>query len=118
MTPSSPSSDPTGPGPVTFYLVDDHAVFRSGVRAELADEPGLRVVGEAGTVPEAIDGIVAAAPDVVLLDVHMPAGGGVAVLRQARSLVWKVCRRTWACQSARDSLYRSRALSRRMKWQR
>lgn len=81
MTPSSPSSDPTGPGPVTVYLVDDHAVFRSGVRAELADEPGLRVVGEAGTVPEAIDGVVAAAPDVVLLDVHMPAGGGVAVLR-------------------------------------
>ncbi|QHD85338.1 response regulator [Gordonia sp. JH63] len=81
MTPSSPSSDPTGPDPVTVYLVDDHAVFRSGVRAELADEPGLRVVGEAGTVPEAIDGIVAAAPDVVLLDVHMPAGGGVAVLR-------------------------------------
>ncbi|MCR5979904.1 response regulator [Gordonia jinghuaiqii] len=65
----------------TVYLVDDHAVFRSGVRAELADEPGLRVVGEAGTVPEAIDGIVSAAPDVVLLDVHMPAGGGVAVLR-------------------------------------
>ncbi|OCW85275.1 DNA-binding response regulator [Nocardia farcinica] len=81
MTPSSPSSDPTGPDPVTVYLVDDHAVFRSGVRAELADEPGLRVVGEAGAVPEAIDGIVAAAPDVVLLDVHMPAGGGVAVLR-------------------------------------
>ncbi|WP_439033036.1 LuxR C-terminal-related transcriptional regulator [Gordonia terrae] len=65
----------------SVYLVDDHAVFRSGVRAELADEPGLRVVGEAGGVPEAIDGIVAAAPDVVLLDVHMPAGGGVAVLR-------------------------------------
>ncbi|MFC9980605.1 LuxR C-terminal-related transcriptional regulator [Gordonia sp. NPDC127522] len=81
MTPSSPSSDPAGTGPVTVYLVDDHAVFRSGVRAELADEPGLRVVGEAGTVPEAIDGIVATAPHVVLLDVHMPAGGGVAVLR-------------------------------------
>ncbi|MDH3049201.1 MULTISPECIES: response regulator transcription factor [Gordonia] len=65
----------------TVYLVDDHAVFRSGVRAELADESGLRVVGEAGAVPEAIAGIVATAPDVVLLDVHMPAGGGVAVLR-------------------------------------
>ncbi|SDU53604.1 LuxR C-terminal-related transcriptional regulator [Gordonia westfalica] len=65
----------------TVYLVDDHAVFRSGVRAELADEPGLRVVGEAGTVPEAVAGIVATTPDVVLLDVHMPAGGGVAVLR-------------------------------------
>ncbi|WP_035717102.1 MULTISPECIES: LuxR C-terminal-related transcriptional regulator [Gordonia] len=79
MTASSTSPDPSGP--VTVYLVDDHAVFRSGVRAELADEPGLRVVGEAGAVPEAIDGIVSTAPDVVLLDVHMPAGGGVAVLR-------------------------------------
>ena len=80
MTPSSPSSDPTGPGPVTVYLVDDHAVFRSGVRAELADEPGLRVVGEAGTVPEAIDGIVAAAPDVVLLDLEMPVMDGMTAL--------------------------------------
>jgi len=63
------------------YLVDDHAVFRSGVRAELAGESGLRVVGEAGTVAEAVAGIAATTPDVVLLDVHMPSGGGVAVLR-------------------------------------
>ncbi|MCZ4578099.1 MULTISPECIES: LuxR C-terminal-related transcriptional regulator [Gordonia] len=86
MTPqqTSNSMDTTTGAPAsgyTVYLVDDHAVFRSGVRAELADEPGLRVVGEAGTVPEAIAGIVSTAPDVVLLDVHMPAGGGVAVLR-------------------------------------
>ncbi|ANY22921.1 LuxR C-terminal-related transcriptional regulator [Gordonia terrae] len=79
MTARPTSPDPSGP--VTVYLVDDHAVFRSGVRAELADEPGLRVVGEAGAVADAIDGIVSTAPDVVLLDVHMPAGGGVAVLR-------------------------------------
>lgn len=63
------------------YLVDDHAVFRSGVRAELASEEGVEVIGDAGTVPEAIAGIVDARPDVVLLDVHMPGGGGVAVLR-------------------------------------
>ncbi|WP_281063140.1 response regulator transcription factor [Gordonia sp. 'Campus'] len=84
MTGSGPTSDSDSdamPSTYSVYLVDDHAVFRSGVRAELADEPGLRVVGEAGAVAEAIDGIVAAAPDVVLLDVHMPAGGGVAVLR-------------------------------------
>ncbi|RPA12182.1 response regulator transcription factor [Gordonia sp. OPL2] len=71
----------TDPGTCTIFLVDDHAVFRSGVRAELASEDGLRVVGEAGTVPEAVDGILTMRPDVVLLDVHMPAGGGVAVLR-------------------------------------
>ncbi|MBM7366749.1 LuxR C-terminal-related transcriptional regulator [Gordonia hydrophobica] len=63
------------------FLVDDHGVFRSGVRAELAGEDGLDVVGDAGTVAESIAGIVELRPDVVLLDVHMPGGGGVAVLR-------------------------------------
>lgn len=65
----------------SVFLVDDHAVFRSGVRAELASESGLSVVGEAGSVPAAVAGITEVRPDVVLLDVHMPAGGGVAVLR-------------------------------------
>lgn len=63
------------------FLVDDHGVFRSGVRAELAREPSIEVVGEAGTVAEAVAGILSSGPDVVLLDVHMPDGGGVAVLR-------------------------------------
>lgn len=62
------------------FLVDDHAVFRSGVRAELAGEPDIEIVGEAGSVAEAVTGIRSATPDVVLLDVHMPAGGGVAVI--------------------------------------
>ncbi|SIR79790.1 response regulator [Williamsia sterculiae] len=66
--------------PTRVFLVDDHAVFRSGVRAELARETGLEVVGEAGSVSEAVAGITRSAPDVVLLDVHMPGGGGVAVL--------------------------------------
>lgn len=63
------------------FLVDDHAVFRSGVRAELGGQAGIDVVGEAGSVAEAVAGIGRVAPDVVLLDVHMPDGGGVAVLR-------------------------------------
>lgn len=63
------------------FLVDDHAVFRSGVRAELGDQAGIAIVGEAGSVAEAVAGIGRAEPDVVLLDVHMPDGGGVAVLR-------------------------------------
>jgi DNA-binding NarL/FixJ family response regulator len=59
-------------------LVDDHAMFRSGVRAELGDR--VQVVGEAGSVADAIAVITDARPDVVLLDVHMPDGGGLAVL--------------------------------------
>jgi DNA-binding NarL/FixJ family response regulator len=59
-------------------LVDDHAMFRSGVRAELGDR--VQLVGEAGTTAEAVRVITNARPDVVLLDVHMPDGGGLAVL--------------------------------------
>jgi DNA-binding NarL/FixJ family response regulator len=62
-------------------IVDDHKLFRSGVRAEL--EPLLEIVGEAGTVEEAVAAIERDAPDVVLLDVHMPDGGGVEVIRRA-----------------------------------
>ena len=60
-------------------LVDDHALFRAGVRAELAGR--VELVGEAGTVAEAVAVIERERPEVVLLDVHMPDGGGVAVLR-------------------------------------
>ncbi|GAA1475075.1 Transcriptional regulatory protein DegU [Corynebacterium felinum] len=61
------------------FLVDDHSVFRAGVRAEIGQ--AVSIVGEAGTVADAIAGIAATCPDVVLLDVHMPDGGGVAVIR-------------------------------------
>jgi DNA-binding NarL/FixJ family response regulator len=68
----------TSEGKPRVVLVDDHAMFRTGVRAELGGR--VDVVGEAGTVPEAVSAIVEAQPDVVLLDVHMPEGGGLAVL--------------------------------------
>jgi DNA-binding NarL/FixJ family response regulator len=61
-------------------IVDDHQLFRSGVRAEL--EPLLDIAGEAAGVEEAVRGIAATQPDVVLLDVHMPDGGGVEVIRR------------------------------------
>jgi DNA-binding NarL/FixJ family response regulator len=64
----------------TVFLVDDHAMFRAGVRAELGGR--VEVVGEAATPADAVAGIMASAPQVVLLDVHMPDGGGLAVLRQ------------------------------------
>jgi DNA-binding NarL/FixJ family response regulator len=59
-------------------VVDDHAVVRSGVRAEIGDV--AEVVGEAGDVDEAIAAVRALRPDVVLLDVQLPGGGGRAVL--------------------------------------
>jgi DNA-binding NarL/FixJ family response regulator len=60
------------------FIVDDHALFRSGVRSELGD--GVDVVGEAEDVEPAIAGIAERLPDVVLLDVHLPGGGGQAVV--------------------------------------
>ena len=65
---------------VKVFLVDDHSVFRAGVRAELAASEEIEIVGDAGTVAEALEGIARTAPDVVLLDVHMPDGGGLAVI--------------------------------------
>jgi DNA-binding NarL/FixJ family response regulator len=59
--------------------VDDHHLFRAGVRAELA--PHHEVVGEAAAPAEALTMVAATAPDVLLLHVHLPDGGGVAVLQ-------------------------------------
>jgi DNA-binding NarL/FixJ family response regulator len=67
----------TAPRP-RVLLVDDHAVVRSGVRAELGD--AVEIVGEADEVDAAVELIVERSPDVVLLDVHLPGGGGAAVL--------------------------------------
>jgi DNA-binding NarL/FixJ family response regulator len=68
----------------TVLIVDDHAIFRAGVKSEL--EQGVEVVGEAGTVREAMDLIGRLKPDVVLLDVHMPDGGGIEVIRQTNAI--------------------------------
>jgi DNA-binding NarL/FixJ family response regulator len=62
-----------------IFLVDDHAMFRAGVRAELGD--AVEVVGEADEATAAVELISERLPDVVLLDVHLPGGGGLAVLR-------------------------------------
>lgn len=68
----------TPPGRVRVFVVDDHALVRAGVRAEIGGS--VDVVGEAGDVASAIQAIRVLRPDVVLLDVHLPAGGGRAVL--------------------------------------
>ena len=77
MTPQSK------PPRIRVLIVDDHELFRSGVRSELSGD--LDIVGSAGTVGEAIDAIRTLKPDVVLLDVHMPGGGGSAVIDAVRS---------------------------------
>jgi DNA-binding NarL/FixJ family response regulator len=61
-------------------IVDDHAMFRTGVRAEIAGS--VEVVGEAADVDEAVAVVTATRPDVVLLDVHLPGGGGAEVMRR------------------------------------
>ena len=67
---------------VSIFLVDDHELFLSGVRTELAER--FDIAGSANTVDDAIDGIRRSRPDVVLIDVHMPGGGGVAVVGNIR----------------------------------
>jgi DNA-binding NarL/FixJ family response regulator len=64
---------------IRVFLVDDHQLFLSGVRAELSAR--FEIVGEAGDVETAVAGIRADNPDVVLLDVHLPDGGGQAVIK-------------------------------------
>ena len=75
----------TETGRPRVFLVDDHGMFRSGVRSELAGQ--VEIVGEAADVGPAIEQITACVPDVVLLDVHLPGGGGqevVAAVKAAR----------------------------------
>jgi DNA-binding NarL/FixJ family response regulator len=63
---------------IRLFLVDDHRLFLAGVRSELGD--AFEVVGEAGDVATAIEGVTATKPDVVLLDVHLPDGSGDQVV--------------------------------------
>jgi DNA-binding NarL/FixJ family response regulator len=62
---------------VTVVVADDHPIWRSGIRSDLGD--GFVVVGEAEDAPSAIDEVRRSQPDVVLCDLHMPGGGGIAV---------------------------------------
>ena len=64
----------------SVVIVDDHRIFRTGVKAELGEM--VDVLGEAESVEEAVRAIIELEPDVVLLDVHMPGGGGVQVIEQ------------------------------------
>ncbi len=75
---------------IRVVLVEDHALFRAGVRAELTelcrcdDPPRLEIIGEAADAEQAVELIRRTAPDVVLLDVHLPGGGGQSVIVAVR----------------------------------
>jgi DNA-binding NarL/FixJ family response regulator len=72
------TTETTAEAPLRVVVVDDHQIFRAGVRSELSE--ACEIVGEAATPQEAVATILASKPNVVLLDVHLPEGGGVAVL--------------------------------------
>ena len=67
---------------IRVFVVDDHQLFRAGVKAELGSR--VSIVGDAADVESALVGIRATRPDVVLLDVHLPGGGGRAILEALR----------------------------------
>ena len=67
----------------SVVIVDDHAMFRTGVKAELAAHPDeIEVIGEAADVDQAVEAVLRLRPEVVLLDVHLPGGGGAEVMRR------------------------------------
>jgi two-component system, NarL family, response regulator DevR len=73
------------PVPLAVFLLDDHEVVRTGLRALLEAGDDITVVGEAGTVADALSRIPALRPDVAILDVRLPDGSGVEVCREVRS---------------------------------
>ncbi len=86
MTGPAHASDPIGPnasGKTRVFIVDDHGMFRSGVKSELSGD--VDIVGEAADVAPAISEISQCLPDVVLLDVHLPGGGGQEVVAAVKA---------------------------------
>jgi DNA-binding NarL/FixJ family response regulator len=75
----------TSSASIRVLLVDDHAVVRLGLRSLLVNQPGFRVVGEAGTAAEAVALARQARPDVVLMDVRLPDGSGIEACRKIKS---------------------------------
>ena len=71
---------------IRVFVVDDHSIFREGVRQILEETPDIRVAGEASNGRDALDQVVAEAWDVLLMDLSMPEGGGLEALQQIRSV--------------------------------
>ncbi|MDF3282084.1 response regulator transcription factor [Gordonia polyisoprenivorans] len=87
QTPTAAEPSEAGPEhPVRVFLVDDHELVRRGLRDLLGTAEDIEVVGEAATVAEARVGILAARPDVAVLDVRLPDGNGVELCRDVRAV--------------------------------
>ena len=71
--------EPTTLGPVRVVVADDHQIWRSGLKSDLGEN--FQVIGEAGDAPEAIEVITQQKPDLVVCDLNMPNGGGLAVAK-------------------------------------
>lgn len=83
---TTPAAETSHVGPWRVVLVDDHAIFRAGVRHELEQRPDeITVVGEGEDVASSVRVINETVPDVVLLDVHLPGGGGAEVAKQVHA---------------------------------
>ena len=79
------TTERTGPETLTVVVVDDHEVVRQGLVAMLDRRPGFQVVGEAGTVAEAIEMTARFQPNLVVMDVRLPDGSGIEACREIRA---------------------------------
>lgn len=70
---------------ITAFVVDDHAVVRAGIRRLLEEQDDFVVVGEAGDAHRALEGILGADPDIALIDMRLPGGDGVEIIRELRA---------------------------------
>ena len=99
----------SGAGPRRILLVDDHPLVRAGLTAALHGESDLEVCGEAGTVLEALTLVRQSAPDVVILDLTLPDGGGLDLVKRMASL--PAAPRILVCTVNEEALFAQRALA-------
>jgi len=79
------SPDPSKKTKLRVFLVDDHPLVRKGIADCIADEPGMAVCGQAGTVAETLEGVARAKPDLVLVDIAIPGGDGIELTKELKT---------------------------------